>query len=475
MANINVLSQRYASPEMNHIFSPVNRIIQERCLWLMIMEIQGELGVTVNDRDIQRFRSAVEKVNLDRIQEIETVTRHDVKARLEAFIEEAGGSGPVHLGLTSRDITDNVEQMLIRQAGKLILGRFTAVLQGMLHLAGRYQNLVITGRTHHQPAQPTTLGRRFAQWGEELHFHLLEFENFLNNYPLRGIKGPLGTCHDQSSILGGKDKVRLMERQLSSRLGFKNIMEAVGQVYFRSLDYKLAGHIQTLTAPCVSMAQSIRLMAGLGLAGEGFGENQTGSSAMPHKKNCRTSERVWGMGNLIKMFTTGLGSVSGGQWEEGDVSCSVIRRVIIPDLFYTADGLCRGVLTILNEFQPHISAIEEELQHHLPFLATTEILTMAVKAGINREEAHSIIRKAATSLNPSDDSPGKTSALASLLSRNPVFTEKEITGEMIDGVISESRHNIGLALEQVQGVIDMTEPFLLRHQHSARYHPGSIL
>jgi adenylosuccinate lyase len=218
----------------------------------------------------------------------------------------------------------------------------------------------------------------------------------INRLPLRGLKGPVGTGQDGISSLGSAKDLTKMEEAIASEFGFENTLTSVGQIYPRSIDFEVVSKLLQIASAPSSFATSIRLMAGSGLVSEGFKQGQVGSSAMPHKMNSRSSERINGMMVLLRGYTTMAADLAGDQWNEGDVSCSIVRRVVIPDAFYVADGLLHTFMTILTEFGVFEDNINKELSEQLPFLATTQILMACVKAGIGREVAHEMIKKHAT-------------------------------------------------------------------------------
>jgi adenylosuccinate lyase len=214
--------------------------------------------------------------------------------------------------------------------------------------------------------------------------------------PLRGLKGPVGSGQDGISALGSSKELKRLEDALEKEFGFENTLTSVGQIYPRSIDFEVVTKLLQIASAPSSMATTIRLMAGANLASEGFKAGQVGSSAMPHKMNSRSSERINGMMVLLRGYTTMAADLAGDQWNEGDVSCSVVRRVVIPDAFYVADGLLHTFMTILTEFGIFEENVEKELQEQLPFLATSQILMSCVKAGMGREVAHELIKKHAT-------------------------------------------------------------------------------
>jgi adenylosuccinate lyase len=260
----------------------------------------------------------------------------------------------------------------------------------------KYEKTYMVGRSHNVAAQVTTLGKRFATCGEELLYSLASLNELINRLPLRGLKGPVGTGQDGISSLGSIKDLTKMEEAIASEFGFENTLTSVGQIYPRSIDFEVVSKLLQIASAPSSFATSIRLMAGAGLVSEGFKQGQVGSSAMPHKMNSRSSERINGMMVLLRGYAGMAADLAGDQWNEGDVSCSVVRRVVIPDAFYVADGLLHTFMTILTEFGIFEDNINKELSEQLPFLATTQILMACVKAGMGREVAHEIIKKHAT-------------------------------------------------------------------------------
>jgi adenylosuccinate lyase len=474
--NPNVLSQRYATPEMNRIFSEEGKTLMERELWLSVLKAQRRLGMDIPDKVIERYEAAKDHVDLERIKEIELRTKHDVKAKIEAYNEAAGGVEYIHLGLTSRDLTDNVEQLQIRDAMRLIHGKYVSVLRHLLEKAEEYSGVELTGRTHHQPAQTTLLGRRFSMWAEELLTHLKEFEAFIEDYPLRGVKGAVGTQFDMVNLLGSPEKALSLERMVAQDLGFKELLDSTGQVYPRSLDFKVTSHLAALASACENFAKSLRLMAGHELVTEGFAEGQVGSSVMPHKMNTRSTERICAFSELLKMYADGASRLAGDQWEEGDVSCSATRRVIIPDAFYTADGLIETTLTVLNQMGAYPAVIGRELDRYLPFLATTEVLALAVKHGLGREEAHAAIKKHAIAEALLIRERGASdNRLLEKLVKEPSFKAVGITPEELRTVLRDKSHFVGNAHRQISAVKEKASPLLKMYSEEAKYEPREIL
>ena len=392
----NVLADRYATKEMVAIFNPINKIIAERTFWITILKLQKKAGLPITDSDIASYEKVIDKVDLASIGKRELAVRHDVKGRIEEFNHLAGVE-KIHIGMTSRDLTENIELIQIRDGLNLVRKRTLETLFLLEQKISKYEKTYIAGRSHNVPAQVTTLGKRFASCAQELIFSLSSLDELITRLPLRGLKGPTGTGADQISALGSAKDLAKIEEQIAENFGFENTLTSVGQIYPRSIDFEVVSKLLQIASAPSSFATTIRLMAGSKLASEGFKAGQVGSSAMPHKMNSRSSERINGMMVLLRGYTTMAADLAGDQWNEGDVSCSVVRRVVIADSFFVIDGLLHTFMTILNEFGIFEEEINKELKEQLPFLATTQILMACVKAGMGREIAHEVIKKHATS------------------------------------------------------------------------------
>lgn len=393
----NVLATRYASPQMLEIWSPRAKVVQERRLWLAVLRAQRDLGLPVPAGVVEAYEEVIERVDLDAIAARERVTRHDVKARIDEFCALAGHQH-VHKGMTSRDLTENVEQLQVRQGLLLVRDRCVAALARLARLAVEHEGTVMTGRSHNVPAQATTLGKRFANAGEELLQATRRLEELIARYPLRGIKGPVGTQQDMLDLLGDPAAVDALEEAVMRHLGFGQRLHSVGQVYPRSLDFEVVSALVQVASGPANLARTMRLMAGQELLTEGFQAGQVGSSAMPHKMNARSCERINGFTAILRGHLAMVDALVGDQWNEGDVSCSVVRRVALPDAFYAIDGLFQTLLTVLDELGAYPAVIQRELDRNLPFLATTRVLMACVKAGAGREQAHEAIKEHAVAV-----------------------------------------------------------------------------
>jgi adenylosuccinate lyase len=468
----NVLAARYASPALRDIWSPRNKVILERQLWLAVLHAQRDLGLDVPVAAIEAYEKVVDNVDLESIAARERVTRHDVKARIEEFNALAGHE-QIHKGLTSRDLTENVEQCQIRRSLEHVRDRNVAVLKRLSGLAAEHAELVMAGRSHNVPAQATTLGKRFASAADEVLAAFDRLESLLDRYPLRGIKGPVGTGQDMLDLLGSAERVAELERRIAASLGFERVLTSVGQVYPRSLDFEVVTSLVQLAAGPASLATTIRLMAGQELVTEGFAPGQVGSSAMPHKMNTRSCERVCGLAVVLRGYAGMLGELSGAQWNEGDVSDSVVRRIALPDAFFAFDGLIETFLTVLDEFGAFPAVISRELDRYLPFLATTKVLMAAVRAGVGRETAHEAIKEHAIAVALAMRETG--AAENDLLDRLAGDPRLRLDRSTLDGLLAAPLSFTGSAIAQVNSIAATVGTILARYPAAATYEPRPIL
>jgi adenylosuccinate lyase len=468
----NVLASRYASAELVRIWSPEEKVRAERRLWIAVLTAQRDLGIAIPDGVIEAYQAVVDQVDLASIADRERATRHDVKARIEEFAALAGHEH-VHKGMTSRDLTENVEQMQIRDSLELVRDRVVAALARLATRAMEFETLVMVGRSHNVPAQATTLGKRFASTAEELLIAYDRLSELLERYPLRGIKGPVGTAQDQLDLLGDPESVAGLELAVARHLGFSRVLASVGQVYPRSLDLDVVSALAQSTAAPSSLATTVRLMAGQELATEGFKTGQVGSSAMPHKMNTRSCERVNGLAVVVRGYLSMVGELAGDQWNEGDVSCSVVRRVALPDAFFATDGLFQTFLTVLDEFGAYPAVVDRELERYLPFLATTKILVEAVRRGVGREAAHEAIKEHAVAVALAmREQAAATNDLFERLAADPRLG---LSRGDIAALVADRSAFVGTASNQVNAVVDRIAAVVALHPDAGKYDPAPIL
>jgi adenylosuccinate lyase len=468
----NVLAGRYASPELVRLWSPENKVKLERELWLAVLRAQQELGVEVPDGVIEDYERVLDDVDLVSIAGRERVTRHDVKARIEEFNELAGHEH-VHKGMTSRDLTENVEQLQLKRSLELMRSRVAAVLARLASLALEHTDLVMAGRSHNVAAQATTLGKRFATAADELLVAFERLDNLIGRYPLRGIKGPVGTAQDMLDLLRDESTLDELESRIAEHLGFQRVFTSVGQVYPRSLDFDVLSTVVQLAAAPSSLAKTIRLMAGNELVTEGFKVGQVGSSAMPHKMNTRSCERINGLAVVLRGYLSMIGELAGDQWNEGDVSDSVVRRVALPDAFFALDGLLETFLTVLAEFGAFPAVVARELDRYLPFLATTKVLMAAVRAGVGRETAHEAIQQNAVAAALEMREQGLSEN--GLLDRLAADDRLPLDRGDLDKLLADRLSFTGVAPQQVDAVVRYVESVLERFPEAAHYIPQPIL
>jgi adenylosuccinate lyase len=472
-----VLAQRYASAEMAELWSPTHKVVLERQLWVAVLRAQRDLGVDVPPDAIAAYEAVLAQgaaaVDLVSIEARERVTRHDVKARIEEFAALAGHEH-IHKALTSRDVTENVEQQQIRLALGIVRTKVLAVLARLARRAAEFDALVMVGRTHNVPAQATTLGKRFATVADELLAATARLDDLLERYPLRGVKGPVGTAQDMLDLLGGDEAALAeLERRVAAGLGFVSVLTSVGQVYPRSLDVDVLSCLVQLAAAPSNLATSIRLMAGAELVTEGFRPGQVGSSAMPHKMNTRSAERINGLAVVLRGYVSMATELAGTQWNEGDVSCSVVRRVALPDAFFALDGLLETTLTVLDDFGAYPAVIERELDRYLPFLATTKVLMAAVRAGVGRETAHELIREHAVAVALQMREQGTEGN--DLLARLVADPRLRLDAAGADTLLGDRLLFTGAARSQVAAVVAQVEKLLAGAPEAASYRPEPIL
>ena len=469
----NVLAGRYASPAMKAIWSAEGRIVLEREFWIAVMKAQRDLGLDIPEEAIAAYERVKNEVNLEAINERERITRHDVKARIEEFCDLAGYQH-IHKGMTSRDLTENVEQLQIWRSMQLIRDKAVAALVRMSKRAEEWKSIVFAARTHNVAAQATTIGKRIAMFGEELVHWAHAWQSVVERYRVRGIKGAVGTQLDQLSLFGKEAAtVQELEARICAHLGIPAKWLNVGQVYPRSLDFEVISGLVGLASGPSSFCKTWRLMVGHELCTEGFAKGQTGSSAMPHKMNPRSCERINGFHAILKGHLTMIGGIIGDQWNEGDVSCSVVRRCVLPDAFLAADGLFETFLTVLDQIRMYEPVVQTELNRYLPFLMTTTIMMAAVKRGVGREEAHEVIKEHAVAVS-NDLRSGRISQ-NDLLTRLGADARLKLSAEEIQQIYDANAGDTGMAASQVEGFSAMVQELAERFPNAVDYTPGAIL
>jgi adenylosuccinate lyase len=468
-----VMADRYASRAMVALWSPRAKILLEREFWIAVMRAQQALGLDIPSQAIEAYERVKDRIDLDSIRARERVSRHDVKARIDEFCALAGFEH-IHKGLTSRDLTENVEQLQTLRSLQLLRVKYVGCLRILAQRAAEYRTLVLAGRTHNVPAQPTTVGKRLAMFGTEMLGALRALEDLLARYPLRGLKGAVGTQLDLLTLFGGDpEKVSGLERRIARTLGFGAVLGAVGQVYPRSLDFDVVSRVYQLAAGPSSFAKTLRLMAGIELAAEGFKDGQVGSSAMPHKVNTRSCERINGLRVVLAGFVAMAAEIAGDQWNEGDVSCSVVRRVALPGAMFAIDGLLETFATVAAELEIFPAAVAAESGRLAPFLGTTTVLMEAVKRGAGRETAHAAIKAHAMAVAKAIRAG--TAQPSDLLARLSQDARIGLSAQELDAAVQLDTRFTGAALDQVDAFIAEVDALTERVPESRGFRPEEIL
>ncbi len=468
-----VLAERYASKQMKEIWGSEGKIVLERELWIAVMKAQKQLGLDISDADIAAYEKVKMQINVDSINERERITRHDVKARIEEFCDLAGCEH-IHKGMTSRDLTENVEQLQVFRAMQLVRVKAVAALVKLSAIAKKYDGLALSARTHNVIAQLTTFSKRMAMFGEDMLKAFSSLEYVLDSYAVRGIKGAVGTQLDQLTLFEGDSaKVAKLDEIIREHLGIKASINAVGQVYPRSFDFEVVSALYQLSSGPSSFAKTLRIMAGHELASEGFAKGQTGSSAMPHKMNSRSCERLNGFQVILRGYMEMAASLAGDQWNEGDVSCSVVRRVMLPGAFYAIDGLIETFATILNQMEVNVAVVEAENEKYMPFLLTTTIMMEAVKKGVGRETAHEIIKLHAVAT--SKDMRAGIIYKNDLLERLANDPELPLDMPELEAISAIGKTKTAMANTQSQAFISAVEGLAKKYPSYTDYDPAPIL
>ncbi len=467
-----VLASRYASAELRALWSPTHRVVVERRFWLTVLEEQERAGWDVPAGALADYRAVVDRVDLASIRRREERTLHDVKARIEEF-DALAGHELVHAGLTSRDLTENVEAALVRASLGHLRVRLVALLGRLAERATELADLPVSARTHLVPAQVTTMGKRFATLAEEGLLSLQRLDDLVDRLPVRGIKGAVGTQLDQAELLGGVAAAVAVDRAVAERTDGGRLLDSTGQITPRSVDHDVVSTLVGVVAPAGNLALLVRLGAGLGQVSEGFGAGQVGSSAMPHKMNARSAERIGGLLVLLRGYEAMTAQLAGAQWFEGDVSCSVVRRVALPHSLFVGEAALTTAVTVCDELTVFPAPVAAELARELPFLATSRLLTAAVRAGAGREQAHEIIRDHAVAAAATRVAGGDGGA--DLIGRLAADARLPMDEAQLRAVLDDPVPFAGRAGDQVAAVVERVGTVLADCPAAADFRPPALL
>jgi len=445
-----ILADRYASQRMRDIFDSRSKVKLMRQLWVIIAKAQKELGIDIPDEQISDLEKNIDNIDLERITEIERIKKHDVTANKQAFIEAAQNGDTkktyrIHEACTSRDITDPVEQVQIKQALEYIRDKLVNCIVKVKEKAKKFVNIMTPGYTHFQIAQATTVGRRLAMHGEELLEVLEDVEYRLDNMKLRGIKGAVGTQADQLSLFKGDErKVEKLDDIIAKNLGFSGTYECIGQTYHRVFDYQVAADLAKVAIVGRRFATSVRLLQGLEEIEEPFEEEQVGSTAMAQKRNPKSSERESSIAYRVLGAAHELGEMAANQWLEGSVECSAIRRIDISGAFYATDAILELHMYIIDGLNVNDKIIERRINEYLPKIAVNTLMVAATNAGVDREYAHKKIRDLAMEATLNYRNGGKYD----LLERIAKEEKLKLGVSRIDELMADQQQFIGRAKTQ---------------------------
>lgn len=448
----NPLTGRYSSREMSFNWSPQKKHSTWRRLWLALAEAEKELGLNISDRQLEEMRDHVDDVNFDVAEKKEKELRHDVMSHVHAFGEQCPGAMPIiHLGATSCFVTDNTELIQLRDGLKLIRLKLIRILQRFASLADQYKDIPTLGFTHYQPAQLTTVGKRFSLYLQDFLFDFEHLENELAQFPFRGVKGTTGT---QASFLalfnGDHAKVTRLEQLVAEKMGFPQIISVSGQTYTRKVDFYVLSLLSAIAQSSYKFAGDLRLLANLREMEEPFGKKQIGSSAMAYKRNPMRSERICSLARFVMSLSANPANTHANQWFERTLDDSANRRIALPEAFIGVDVILTILDNVLNGIQVWPKVIASHVEAELPFMATENIIMAAVKAGGDRQKLHEAIRehsmKAATEIKEK----GKANDLMKRIKKDQRFAA---IADSIDALM-DPKAFIGRAPEQVREFLD---------------------
>lgn len=464
------LTDRYASREMQRVFSPANRYGTWRRLWLALAESERDIGLDIPEEAIEQMRANLDGIDLDRAAEYEKRFRHDVMAHVHLFGDDApAAAGIIHLGATSAFIGDNTDLILHRQALQLIRDRLVLCIEALAEFAREWRDLPTLGYTHFQPAQPTTVGKRCALWLQDLVLDVEELDFRLDTLRFRGVRGTTGTQASFLELLGDHDRVDALDRAVGERMGFRETYPVSGQTYTRKVDFALQSTLAGIGASISKLAHDWRILAHLREVEEPWESEQIGSSAMPYKRNPMRAERITALARHVIVLAQDPAFTAATQWLERTLDDSANRRLSIPDAYLALDGALVLVENVARGLVVNPAVIAKNLDEHLPFMATETILMKAVKAGGDRQELHERIRQHALAA-AGEMKAGRASDLVPRIAGDEAFG---MDAEAIESLI-DARAFVGRAPEQVDRMLaEAVRPLLDRHLAGARERVGA--
>ena len=460
---VSPLSERYASKEMQYIFSPDMKFRTWRKLWIALAETERELGLNITQEQIDEMKAHADDINYDVAKERERQVRHDVMSHVYAFgVQCPKAKGIIHLGATSCYVGDNTDIIVMTEALKLVRKKLVNVIAELSKFAAQYKDQPTLAFTHFQPAQPTTVGKRATLWTQEFLMDLEDLEYVLSTMKLLGSKGTTGT---QASFLelfdGDQETIDKIDPMIAEKMGFKSCYPVSGQTYSRKVDTRVLNILAGIAASAHKMSNDIRLLQHLKEVEEPFEKSQIGSSAMAYKRNPMRSERIASLSRYVMIDALNPAITSATQWFERTLDDSANKRLSVPEGFLAIDGILDLCLNVVDGLVVYPKVIEKRLMSELPFMATENIMMDAVKAGGDRQELHERIRELSMEAGKNVKVEGKDNNLLELIAADPAFN---LTLEDLQKAMEPSRYT-GRAKEQTEVFIaNVVQPVLDAHK-----------
>ena len=463
---VSPLCERYASKEMQYIFSPDMKFKTWRRLWIALAETEKELGLKdadgndrITDEQIEELKSHVDDINYEEAKAREKLVRHDVMSHVYAYgLQCPKAAGIIHLGATSCYVGDNTDVIVMTEAMKLVRKKLLNVINELSKFAMEYKDLPTLAFTHFQPAQPTTVGKRATLWLQELMLDLSDLDYMIGQQKLLGCKGTTGT---QASFLelfnGDHEKVRQIDKKIAEKMGFEACYPVSGQTYSRKVDSRVLNVLSGIAQSAHKFSNDIRLLQHLKEIEEPFEKNQIGSSAMAYKRNPMRSERIASLSNYVMADALNPAFTAATQWFERTLDDSANKRVSVPEAFLAIDGILDLYLNVVDGLVVYDKVIYQRFMKEIPFMATENIMMDAVKRGGNRQELHELIREYSMQAGATVKKEGKENNLVDLIAADPAFG---MTKEEIEAIL-EPKNFVGRAPEQTEEFItEVVKPVL---------------
>ena len=446
------LSERYASREMQYIFSPEKKFRTWRKLWIALAETEKELGLPITQEQIDELKAHKDDINFDVAKEREKLVRHDVMSHVYAYgLQCPNAKGIIHLGATSCYVGDNTDIILMTEALKLVRKKLVNVMAELASFAEKYKDQPTLAFTHFQPAQPTTVGKRATLWLMELKLDLDDLDYVISSMKMLGSKGTTGT---QASFLelfdGDHEKCRKADQMIAEKMGFTGCFPVSGQTYSRKVDSRVLSVLAGIAQSAHKFSNDIRLLQHLKEVEEPFEKNQIGSSAMAYKRNPMRSERIASLANYVMADMMNPMLVASTQWFERTLDDSANKRLSIPEGFLAVDGILDLYLNVVDGLVVYPKVIEKRLMSELPFMATENIMMDAVKAGGDRQELHERIRELSMEAGRNVKAEGRDNNLLELIAADPSFN---LTLEELKKTMNPKKY-VGRAPQQVEEFLD---------------------